>query len=63
MSKIPSGMKLVEQSLHNLSSSLIKPTLHSQLNPTPFGMQIEFGNAEQALGELKALKVILYRQL
>ena len=56
-------MKLVEQSLHNLSSSLIKPTLHSQLNPTPFGMQIEFGNAEQALGELKALKVILYRQL
>ena len=46
-------MKLVEQSVHSLSLSLIKPTLHSHLNPTPTGTQIEFGNAEHALGVLK----------
>ena len=46
-------MKLVEQSVHNWSSSRIKPTLHSQLKPAPIGMQIEFGNAEHAFGELK----------
>ena len=45
-------MKLVEQSVHSLSLSRTKPTLHSQLNPTPSGMQIEFGNAEHAFGEL-----------
>ena len=46
-------MKLVEQSVHSLSSSRINPTLHSQLNPTPTGTQIEFGNEEHALGELQ----------
>ena len=52
-SKIPKGMKLVEQSVHSSSSSRTKPTLHSHLNPTATGTQIEFGNAEHALGELK----------
>ena len=42
----------MEQSVHSLSLSRIKPTLHSQLNPAPSGMQIEFGNAEHAFGEL-----------
>ena len=46
-------MKFVEQSVHSLSSSRINPTLHSQLNPTPTGTQIEFGNEEHALGELQ----------
>ena len=46
-------MKLVEQSVHSLSLSRIKPTLHSQVNPTPTGTQIEFGSAEHALGVLK----------